>query len=100
MRIDSGLNGYYYQSRVSYSKDDADDASGEAATTARARTQDPSVSSSFLSASLSGALWALEGSSETDATGSSTMRMTTDQPRFNEAEQVEAFYLEYGDPQA
>lgn len=95
MRIDSGLNGYYQQSRMSYSKLESDETANDSQSAARTRTQDPSVSSSFLSASLSGALWAMESSDQTDVSMGSSDSLRASAAMAGDAEQVQAFYLEY-----
>lgn len=98
MRIDSGLQGYYYdQGRFRYLNAESDEAQPAAQTSAVSRSGAPQVeSSTLLSFTLSSALWAIDAKDEAgadeqaapDRAGSAAMVVDT-------AEAIEARYLEY-----
>lgn len=101
MRIDSGLQGYYYeQGRFKRPDIESEDAAqAPAAAPQRANGFAPLVeSSAVLSSTLSGALWALESVRDAapgpSAPGPIPLNGATDEET---ASKVRAFYLEYSD---
>ena len=87
MRIDSGLQGYYYdQSRFKAADTETDEAPAAAA--APVRFSETTVeSSTLLSSSLSNALWAIEGGRSASDVATPT----------SDADKIQALYLEYSD---
>lgn len=61
MRIDSGLDGYQYSSRLRWLGRDSEEKQAPEEGARRVVASDPASSSTLLSASLSGALWSVEG---------------------------------------
>jgi hypothetical protein len=101
MRIDSGLQGYYYdQGRFKRPEIEGDDpaSQGPAAQPARAQPFAPVVeSSTVLSSTLSGALWALESrdrSGRNNLAGNLPLKGASDEET---AGKVNAYYLQYTD---
>lgn len=90
MRIDSGLSGYSYQNRVYEIERDTEEPASRDPGPAQRFPASPAVSSTVLSASLSRALWVIEGGKDAGAVepeGSETAFV----------DHVQALYLEHAD---
>lgn len=90
MRIDSGLNGYSYHGRVYEIERDTEEAPARDATPAPRFPASQMISSTVLSASLSRALWVIDG-------GKSDSAAVDDVSDTSFADQVQARYLEHSD---
>lgn len=97
MRIDSGLSGYSYQNRYIPSISDSEDASADAAASAKPRSSGNSAfSSTLLSSNLATALWIVEGGRKAQATPQADLSVAAEEaPAASVAEKVEALYREY-----
>ena len=99
MRIDSGLQGYYYdQGRFRYSNAETDESAPIAQASAVSRAGAPQVeSSTLLSFTLSSALWAMDakGVAEADVAGEPAAPLAPASGNTDTAEAIEARYLEY-----
>lgn len=90
MRIDSGLSGYSYHGRVYEIERDTDEAPVREAAPAPRFPVSPVISSTILSASLSRALWVVDG-------GKSDHTAAEDISETSVADQIQARYLEHSD---
>lgn len=95
MRIDSGLQGYYYdQGRFRYSHAETDESAPIAQASAVSRAGAPQVeSSTLLSFTLSSALWAMDAKGE--PAGGAAQAPASDAGAADTVEAIEARYLEY-----
>jgi hypothetical protein len=87
MRIDSGLNGSYYQGRV-YEADRQTEEAPAAAAAAPVRSSNPVGSSAVASYSLANAFWVVDGGKTADTSGASTATAAG-------SDWVNEHYLEY-----
>lgn len=97
MRIDSGLSSYSYQSRYIPSATENEDASADAAATAKPRAStNGAFSSTLLSSNLATALWIVEGGRKASASLQPDMTTVAEEAAApSVAEKVEALYREY-----
>ncbi|MDI7861319.1 hypothetical protein MRS76_05065 [Rhizobiaceae bacterium n13] len=90
MRIDAGLSGYSYQNRVYEIERETDEAPARDPGPAPRFPASPAVSSTLLSASLSRALWMVEGGKSAETAEPEVVETAS-------VDHVRALYLEHAD---
>ncbi len=90
MRIDSGLSGYSYHGRIYQIDRDTEETTAREPAPAPRSPASPAFSSTLLSASLSRALWVIDGGKNDDAAAKEVAET-------NFVDHVQALYLEHTD---